>query len=334
MQDFSALFSFLFSFGTKTFSLTPGKEAILILVFNVRGGPRQSTHGASVVFASSILKTQRGLSGSQCAHCWEGPMCYPTLSHAKLPVGICLIGSCLRGNPGQIGFKTFTSSSKLPLGEFRFKSDLLDLLPLPLLKGEPVGGLLRPPGGSSCQFLGLCLQPVGQSLGLSVLLARTLWASQRFCWSICPSDSFKCGVSPSKMFLWVTGTLQISQQGGFKKILVLFPIHLNIGRVSYGCRVGWLYLLQGYRSLLHCCSAVLAKTFPPDPLACGVDLSVTREQEHLGQQEASFSRGEFLEGASSFPRSTLVTRTSSCTLFQEKRRFVLLGCVLSCIVLL
>ncbi|XP_048659898.1 rho guanine nucleotide exchange factor TIAM1 [Marmota marmota marmota] len=86
-----------------------------------------------------------------------------------LPAGICPVGAT------PMGLRLV--GSKIPPavkeGWFQFKSDSLDLLPRPSLKGEPVGGLLRPVGRGSLKFLGLCSRPVAARTGETGVRRRT-----------------------------------------------------------------------------------------------------------------------------------------------------------------
>lgn len=130
----------------------------MIPVFNVRRGPCQSTHGASVVITLSILKPQRGMPSNQHADCWGGPSCYQQclipyiaaswhLSHRELPVW----ESTSRFQDIHLwqqksGWRSFISSlTRCSSGHSLFSERQA--------RGWPME---TPSGRSSLKFLGLC----------------------------------------------------------------------------------------------------------------------------------------------------------------------------------
>ena len=134
--------------------------------------------GASRVFTLSVLRTS-----GRCA-LWpvysrlRGPpgVTQQCSSTRRRPVGSHHMGSCPCGNLWQVGSEIFTSGNKEWVGKFHFKPNSLYLLALPHLKGEPVGGLLRPPARSSLRFPGLCLPTTcGIKFKTEGLPAKTLW---------------------------------------------------------------------------------------------------------------------------------------------------------------
>lgn len=163
MQDLSSSLLF-FLFGNKTFPLTPSQRSCFDSCFWWTWGslPAYSL-GLSGCLSCQPWKSQEGVSCNQCTRHWGGPpgVTHQCSSTRRRPVGSHHAGSCPCGNLWQVGSEMFTSGNKEWVGKFHFKPNSLYLLALPRLKGESVGGLLRPPGRGSLRFLGLCLPPVG-----------------------------------------------------------------------------------------------------------------------------------------------------------------------------
>lgn len=153
MPDLSALSSSYFLLGPKNFPLIPFLRKCFDSCFQCTWGSLPVYSGGfHGVYTVNTENPERPACALQ-----ERPLVLANRVSplTLLPVGICPVGSCLCGNLWQVGSETFTSSNKERVGEFHFRSDGVgrSCLLLPAVKGEPVGGLLRPPGAGSWDFV-------------------------------------------------------------------------------------------------------------------------------------------------------------------------------------
>lgn len=193
-QDFPAPTTFCFHPSPKPFSLMPWQRSCF-------GSHSECLWGSLPIYSLGFfcVDTVNTKDSGKCLvanmlRAGRPPVLPNTISFLRLlPVGICHVGCCPRGNLWQVGSETLTSSSKAQVG--RFISRLTHRASChALLKGDFVGGLLGSPGRGALKLLRQSLQAVGR---IHPALSGVL-RDPHFC--LCHRGSFKYGYPVLKSF--------------------------------------------------------------------------------------------------------------------------------------